>query len=67
MTVDFKKYPESKNGYNMVAIFVDRLGKQLITILVQDTITARELVLLFLTYVVRHIRVPDFIVSNRGP
>ena len=30
--VDFKKYPKSKAGYNIIAIFVDRLRKRLITI-----------------------------------
>jgi hypothetical protein len=50
--VDFKKCLESKAGYNIVAIFVDRLGKRLIIILVRDTIIARELALLFLLYVV---------------
>jgi hypothetical protein len=30
--VDFKSYPESKSGYNIVTIFVDYLSKYLITI-----------------------------------
>ena len=51
----------------MVAIFVDRLSKRPITIPVRDTITARELALLFLLHVVRHVGVPDTIVSDRGP
>jgi len=67
ISVDFKKCPESKAGHNMVAIFVDRLGKRPITIPVQDTITARELAPLFLLHVVRHVGVPETIVSNRGP
>jgi transposase InsO family protein len=67
ITVDFKKCPESKNGHNMVAIFVDRLGKRPITIPVRDTITARELVPLFLLHVVRHVGIPNTIVSDRGP
>jgi hypothetical protein len=67
VSVDFKKCPESKKGYNMVAIFVDRLGKRPITIPVRDTVTARELAPLFLTHVVRHVGVPETIVSDRGP
>ena len=67
ITVDFKKCPESKNGYNMVAIFVDRLGKRPITIPVRDTITARQLAPLFLLHVVRHVGVPESVVSDRGP
>jgi hypothetical protein len=39
--MDFKSYPESKVGYNIVAIFVDRLLKRLITIPIRDTITAK--------------------------
>jgi len=36
----------------MVAIFVDRLGKRLIIILIRDTIIARELAPLFLLHVI---------------
>jgi Integrase zinc binding domain len=67
ITVDFKKCPESKTNYNIVAIFVDRLSKRPITILVRDTITVKELALLFILYIVRYIRIPDTIVSDRGP
>jgi hypothetical protein len=52
ITVNFKKCPESKTKYNIIAIFVDWLGKRPITIPVQDTITAKQLVPLFLTHVV---------------
>ncbi len=41
ITVDFKYYPESKAGNNIIALFVDRLGKRLITISVRDTITTK--------------------------
>jgi transposase InsO family protein len=51
----------------MVAIFVDRLGKRPITIPIQDTITARELAPLFLLHVIRHVGIPETIVSDRGP
>jgi hypothetical protein len=46
---------------------VDYLSKYPITILVQDTIIAKELALLFLTYVVRHIGILEIIVSDKGP
>ena len=45
---------------------MDRLRKRLITILVQDTIIARELVPLFLLHVVRHVSVLEIVVSDRG-
>jgi hypothetical protein len=51
----------------MVVIFVDRLGKRPITIPVRDTVTAKELALLFLTYIVRQVGIPETIVSDRGP
>jgi hypothetical protein len=51
----------------MVAIFVDRLGKRPITIPVRDTVTAKELAPLFLLHVVRHVGIPNTIVSDRGP
>jgi transposase InsO family protein len=65
--VDFKSCPESKAGHNIVAIFVDRLSKRLITIPVRDTITAKQLVPLFLLYVVRQVGIPETIISDRGP
>jgi hypothetical protein len=67
VSVDFKKCLESRNGHNMVVIFVDRLGKRPITLPVRDTITARKLAPLFLENVVRHVGVPKTIVSDRGP
>jgi len=67
ITVDFKHCPKSKVGYNMITLFVDYLGKRLITILIRDTITIKQLVPLFLLYVVRHVGIPDTIVSNYKP
>ncbi len=67
ITVDFKHYPESKAGNNIIVLFVDRLRKRLITIPVRDTITAKQLALLFLLYVVRYIGIPNIIVSNYSP
>ena len=50
--------------YNIVVIFVDRLGKQLITVLVRDIIIAKELVPIFLIYIVWHIGLLDLITSD---
>ncbi len=66
ITVDFKKCSESKAGHNIVAIFVDYLEKRLVSILVRDTIIAKQLVLLFLTYIVQYISILDSIISNQG-
>jgi len=51
----------------MVAIFVYRLRKRLITILVRDTIIARKLAPLFLLHVIRHVSILETIVSDCGP
>ena len=65
--VDFKKCLKSKASYNIVAIFVDRLKKRLIIILIQDTVIARELAPLFLLHVVQHISILEIVISDRGP
>jgi transposase InsO family protein len=46
---------------------VDRLGKRPINIPCRDTITAKELVPLFLMHVARHVGLPYSITSDRGP
>ena len=66
MTVDFKKCPVLRSGYNIVAIFVDRLSKRLITVPIKDMITAKELAPLFLLHILRHVSLPDSITSDRG-
>ena len=67
VSVDFKKCPESKSGHNIVAIFVNCLGKRPISIPVYDTVTAWKLASLFLMHVMQHVDVPKSIVSDRGP
>jgi transposase InsO family protein len=51
----------------MVVIFVNCLGKCPITIPVRDTVTAKELAPLFLTYIVCQVDIPETIVSDQGP
>jgi hypothetical protein len=65
--VDFKKYPESRNKYNIVVIFINCLGKCSIIIPVWDIVITKELALLFLTYIVCQVGIPETIVSNQGP
>jgi len=64
--VDFKKCLESKAGYNIVAIFVDKLRKRLITILVRDTIIACKLAPLFRLHIIRHISILEIVVLDCG-
>ncbi len=62
--VDFKHCLESKAGNNIITLFVDCLGKRPIIIPIRNTIIAKQLVLLFLLYIVRYIGIPKTIVSN---
>ncbi len=62
--VDFKYYLESKAGNNIIVLFVDYLGKYPIIISIHNTIIAKQLVPLFLLYVVCYIGIPKTIVSN---
>ncbi len=67
ITVDFKHCLKSKVGNNIITLFVDRLGKRPITILVYNTITTKQLAPLFLLYVVCYIGIPNIIVSDHSP
>jgi hypothetical protein len=64
--VDFKKCLKSKTGYNIVAIFIDCLGKRPILVPVYNTITTRDLAQIFITHVIRYVSLPDLITSNKG-
>ena len=64
--VDFKKCLTSKAGNNIVAIFVNRLSKGHITILVKDTIITKELALLFLIHVIQQVGIRELMVLNKG-
>ncbi len=65
--VDFKKYSKSRVGYNIVAIFVDYLEKRLVFILVRDTIIVKQLVPLFLIYIIRYVGILDSITLDYRP
>lgn len=65
--MDFKEFPTSKNGYNMIVVFVDRLGKRPISIPCHKTVTAKDMARMFIMYVYRTYGPPDSIVSDRGP
>ncbi len=67
ITVDFKKCPESRAGYNIVAIFVNCLGKRLVSISVRNTIIVKQLVPLFLIYIIRHVGILDSITLDCRP
>ena len=50
--MNFKKYLENRNKYNIIVIFINCLGKCPIIIPVRDIVIAKELVPLFLIYIV---------------
>ena len=61
--VDFKSFPPDREGYDNIAVFIDRLGKEAISIPSYKTATAKNLA----QHVYRHHNVPESIVSDRGP
>lgn len=65
--VDFKSMPEDDEGFNMVAIFIDRLSKKAVTIPCKKTVTAKDLAEMYFVHCFRHLGVPESIVSDRGP
>jgi hypothetical protein len=64
--MDFKSCPESKSGHNIITIFIDCLSKYPITIPVRDIIIAKQLVPLFLLYIVYQVGIPETIILDRG-
>jgi transposase InsO family protein len=65
--MDFKSFPPDKAGYNMIFVVVDRLSKRAYSIPCYKTVTARDMVRLFIMYIWRTHGPPDTIVSDRGP
>jgi hypothetical protein len=46
--MDFKSFSLDKEGYNVILVIIDRLSKQLITILCHKIVDSQELAELFL-------------------
>ena len=49
--MDFKLFPPNKQGYNSIAVFIDRLGKEAMSILYIKEVIAKDLIELFYIYV----------------
>ncbi len=45
--MDFKEFPKDKYSYNTILVIINRLGKDLVTILYYKIIEARGLAILF--------------------
>ena len=67
ISMDFKSFPVDRNSYNAILVFVDRLGKRLISVPYKDTCTAKQMAQLFIDRVWRYYRPPNTIVSDQGP
>ena len=65
--MDFKEFPEDKHGYNMILVFIDRLGKDSVSIPCHKTIDARGMAQLYIQWVYRFGHSPETIISDRGP
>jgi hypothetical protein len=65
--MDFKEFPEDKHGYNMILVFIDRLGKDSVSIPCHKTIDARSMAQLYIQWVYRFGHTPETIISDRGP
>jgi hypothetical protein len=64
ISMDFHELPKDRNGYDTVFVNVDRLGKRVISIPCQKTITAEEAARLYITYIYWIYRPPDTIVLD---
>ncbi len=67
LCMDFKEFPPDKHGYDSILVFIDRLGKDSVTIPCHKTIDSRGLATLFVQWIYRFGHTPDSIVSDRGP
>ena len=59
--------PRDDDGYDTIAVFIDRFSKKAVSLLCKKTATARVLAELYAVHYYRHQGLPDSVVSNRGP
>ena len=59
--------PRDNDGYDAIAIFIDRFSKKVVSLPYKKTATAQVLAELYAVYYYRHQGLPDSVVSNRGP
>ncbi|KAI0996652.1 hypothetical protein K3495_g11530 [Podosphaera aphanis] len=58
--------PEDDEGYNMVAVFIDRLSKKAVTIPSKKTFNAKDLAEMYYVHCFRHLGVSESIFSDRS-
>ena len=65
--VDFKSFPPDKEGYDNIAVFIDRLSKEAVSILCTKEVIAKDLAKMFYVHVYRHYNVPKSVVLDYRP
>jgi hypothetical protein len=51
LTMDFKEFPKDKHGYDSILVFMDRLGKGLVSIPCHKTTDAQQMAQLFIEWI----------------
>jgi ribosomal protein S17 len=59
--------PRDDDGYNVIVVFIDRFSKKTVSLSYKKTVTVKVLAEFYVMYYYRYIRLPDSIMSNRGP
>ena len=67
LTMDFKEFLKDRHGYDSILVFMDRLGKSLVTIPCHKTTNARQMAQLFIKWVYQFGHTLESIISDRGP
>jgi hypothetical protein len=66
LCMDYKDFPKDKHGFDRILVFIDRLGKDSVTIPCHQDIDARGTAQLFIQWIYRFGHTPETIVSDRG-
>jgi transposase InsO family protein len=67
LCMDFKSFPPDKHGFDAILVFIDRLGKDSVSIPCHKTTDAKGLAQLFIQWIYRFGHCPESITSDRGP
>jgi hypothetical protein len=59
--------PSDRENINIIYIFINRLGKRLVSIPYNKTIDARIIAQFYLVYIYKYYSLVTIIVSNRSP
>jgi hypothetical protein len=65
--MDFKSFNKDRYSYDAILVIMDRLGKQLFSLLTHKICTAANLAELYYTFLWRIFGTFETIISDRGP